>query len=89
MMAEERTVLAEVDLEGGANAAPRVSADCQMRISGEQLEESTNIYSRLALNQETIMGTAAYTPGATMNNAPISRSHCRQQSRGSPFQRRR
>ena len=34
-MAEERTVVAEADLEGGTNAAPQASADCQMRISSE------------------------------------------------------
>ena len=82
-MAEERTVVAEADLEGGTNAAPQASADCQMRISSEKSEESTDIYSRLALNQETIMGTEACTSIAAKNNAPVSRSH-REQSRGPP-----
>ena len=85
-MAEERT---EVDLEGGANAAPPVSADRQTRISREQSEESADIYSRLALNQEIITGTAAYTPIAAKNNTPTPRSRRREQSRGPPFQRRR
>jgi len=55
------TAVTETDLEGGTDAASQVSADCEKGIpSDDGSEESIDVNSRLAQNQQTIIGPAAY-----------------------------